>query len=419
MSVECWVLSVGFLKVPLAGLLSVYAKGGAMARSVGWGVITFLNVLSFSLQAQVPQLSPESQISLITCSPGKELYSAFGHSALRVHDPANRIDRTYNYGTFDFDQPNFYSNYAKGRPVFILSVAPTKYFVQAYVYENRSVYEDALQLTQEQKQRLYELLEENFLPENREYRYDYIYDNCATRIRDMLEKVANKAIVFDTFAAPPASTFRELMDLYLENQPWGDFGIDLALSSVIDTFAPPYYRMFLPDYLQKGFQNARITTGDSSVRLVKDSSVIYAAEPEKQEQSFFTPLSIFWLLFVLFLLKTVFDFRRKKFSVAADVILFALVGLAGIVIAYISFFSDHHAAKNYNLLWAIPTHVVFAALLPLSKKLNWVKYYFLATAIVTAILFLGGLTFLPQQFHTAFYPIMLTLIMRSAVIFRR
>ena len=369
--------------------------------------------------AQSLQLSPESNISLITCSPGKELYSAFGHSALRVHDPVNGIDRTYNYGTFDFDQPNFYSNYAKGRPLFMLNVSQTKYFVRAYVYENRSVFEDVLQLTQVQKQQLFELLEENYLPENREYRYDYIYDNCATRIRDMLEKVVNKPVVFDTFSVPPAYTFRELMDLYLENQPWGDFGIDLALSSVIDTFAPPYYRMFLPDYLQKGFQNAHVVEGDSIVQLVKESAVIYEAEPEKQEQTLFTPLNLFWFLFILFGLKTFFDFRRDNISFAADIILFALVGLAGIVIAYISFFSDHHAARNYNLLWAIPTHLIFAALLPFSKKLKWVKYYFLGSAVITSIAFIGGFTFIPQKFNFAFYPIMLVLVMRSWVFYKK
>lgn len=369
--------------------------------------------------AQTPQLSSESHISLITCSPGKELYSAFGHSALRVYDPANRIDRTYNYGTFDFDQPNFYSNYAKGRPVFMLSVSQTKYFVRAYVYENRSVFEDVLQLTQAQKQQLFELLQENYLPENREYRYDYIYDNCATRIRDMLEKVANRPIVFDTFYTPPAFTFRELMDLYLENKPWGDFGIDLALSSVIDTFAPSYYRMFLPDYLQKGFQNAHVVEGDSIIRLVKESAVIYTAEPEQPEKSIFIPTYIFGLLFLLFLLKTVLEFRKDKFSFAADIVLFALVGLAGIVIAYISFFSDHHAARNYNLLWAIPTHLIFAALLPFSKKLKWVKYYFLASAIITLIAFIGGFTFIPQKFNLAFYPIMLVLVMRSWIVFKK
>lgn len=421
MGVECWALNVEFIKIALVRNFVAFAKRDAKARSVCGGIIAFALTLLHTclVVAQTPQLSPESHISLITCSPGKELYSAFGHSALRVHDPAHKIDRTYNYGTFDFDQPNFYSNYAKGRPLFMLSVSSTKYFVRAYVYENRSVYENVLQLTQKQKQQLYELLEENNLPENREYRYDYIYDNCATRIRDMLEKVVNGPVVFDTFSTPPASTFRELMDLYLENQPWGDFGIDLALSSVIDTFAPPYYRMFLPDYLQKGFENAHIIEGDSVVYLLKEPTVIYEAVPERQARSLFTPLNLFGLLFIVFGVKTFFDFRRNKLSFAADSVLFALVGLGGIAIAYISFFSDHHAARNYNLLWAIPTHLIFAGLLPFLKKLKWVKYYFLASAIITSIAFIGGFTFIPQKFNFAFYPIMLVLVMRSWGIWKK
>jgi len=432
MSVGCRVLGIVNLKVPFARAceraafksplcewIAGFRRGSALAMSAGRGMIfLFFCVSDFIANAQ-PQLSSASQISLITCSAGTELYSAFGHSALRVYDPQNRIDRTYNYGTFDFDQPNFYSNYAKGRPIFMLSVSPTKYFVRAYVYENRSVFEDVLQLTQAQKQQLFELLEENYLPENREYRYDYIYDNCATRIRDILIKVTNGNIVFDSTHIPHPFTFRELMDLYLGQQPWGDFGIDLALSSVIDTPTRPYYYMFLPDYLRQGFQHAKIVEGDSSTPLTKESATIYNAEQEKTEQKYFAPIYIFWLLFLSFLLKTVFDFRKAKISFAADIVLFALVGLAGIVIAYISFFSDHHAARNYNLLWAIPTHLIFAALLPFSKKLKWVKNYFFVSAIITSIAFIGGFTFIPQQFNAAFYPIMFVLMMRSWVIYKK
>ena len=177
--------------------------------------------------------------------------------------------------------------------------------------------------------------------------------------------------------------------------------------------------MFLPDYLQKGFQNAYVVEEDSIIHLVKESSVIYEAEPEKQEQSLFTPLNLFWLLFIVFALKTFFDFRRYKISFAADVVLFALVGLAGVALSHISFFSDHHAACNYNLLWAIPTHLIFAALLPFPKKPKWVKYYFLTSAIITSIAFVGGCTFIPQEFNLAFYPIMLVLVMRGWVVYKR
>lgn len=385
-----------------------------------FALFSFLWALSTGHKAHAaPQLSEEAYISLITCGPGKELYSAFGHSALRVHDPAQRIDRMYNYGTFDFDQPNFYSNYAKGRPIFTLSVSSTRYFVAAYVHENRSVVEDVLNLTSEQKQHLFDLLEENYQPENREYRYDYIYDNCATRIRDMLVKVMGPQLAFDPEETLPVYTFRQLMDLYLEPQPWGDLGIDLALSSVIDTPTTPYYYMFLPDFLQKEFQHAQIWGYTYPLPVIEKTNVIYQAEVPKKELQFFTPLTFFWLLFLLYSVKTAVDLRKEKISFAPDVPMFVIIGLMGIIIAYISFFSDHHAARNYNLLWAIPTHLLFALLLPFIKKLQWVKYYFLVSAIITGIALIGGLTFIPQQYNAAFYPLMLMLIMRSWVVYRK
>ncbi len=381
---------------------------------------SFVAVLLFSiaiLRAQ-PQLSSEAYISLLTCSPGKELYEAFGHSALRVFDPVNKIDFTYNYGTFDFDQPGFYSNYAKGRPVFMLSVSHTRYFINAYVLDNRSVFQDILNLTPEQNQKLFELLEENYEPENRNYRYDYIYDNCSTRLHDMLVKVLNGNVVFDSSHIHPSYSFRGLMDLYLKNQPWGDLAIDLALGSEIDAQAKPYRYMFLPDFLQSGFKNAKIRTGDSLLPLVKNSTVVFKAESEETRKSFFTPAVIFCFPFFLFLLKTFFDFRKQKISFAADVIFFFMVGLTGVLLAYISFFSDHHAKGNYNLLWAMPAHLPFALLLPF-KKMKWVRFYFLAAAILAVGVLAGGFTFLPQQMHGAIIPLILTVAMRAFVISRK
>ncbi|HXH17773.1 MAG TPA: DUF4105 domain-containing protein [Chitinophagales bacterium] len=375
-----------------------------------------LSLFIFHSQAQ-PQLSSQAYISLITCSPGKKLYEAFGHSALRVHDPVNKIDRTYNYGTFDFDQPGFYSNYAKGRPVFMLNVTPTLHFINSYVTENRSVFEDILNLSQQQKQRLYELLEENYEPENRNYLYDYLYDNCSTRIRDMLIKVLEEAVVFDSAHLRREYSFRELMDLYLKPQPWGDLAIDLALGSEIDAKARPYQYMFLPDFLQAAFQHAKISAGGSVIPLVKNSTVIFKAQPEEIQKSLFTPLNIFWLAFFLFLLKTVLDIRKKKFSAAPDLIFFLMTGITGILIAYIAFFSNHHARGNFNLLWALPTHALFALLLPF-KRGKPVRFYFLIASVMAIIAFAGGICFFPQKMHGAVVPLILIIAMRGAVLFR-
>ncbi len=384
------------------------------------GIATWLGAQRTVLGARLPpRLSSEAYISLITCSPGKVLYEAFGHSAFRVYDPVNKIDVTFNYGTFDFDRPGFYSSYAKGRPVFTLSIAPTGNFISAYVMDNRSVAQDILNLTPGENQKLFGLLIENHQPENRDYVYDYIYDNCSTRLRDIIARVLNGKIVFDSTHIKESYSFRDLMDLYArKDHPVGDFAIDLALGSEIDAKAKPYQYMFLPDYLQAGFRNARILDGDSSIPLIKNSNVIFKAGPEEIPKSLLTPVSVFWCVFLIFTAITIFDLRRGKVSIAPDMLFFFIIGLTGCVVAYISFFSDHHAGGNYNLLWAMPTHLIFALLLPF-KNLKRVRFYFLLAAALAVAAWSGGLTIFPQQMHFALIPLILTIAMRGVLIYKK
>lgn len=389
---------------------------------IGFRVVHIVIILSALFTAHCaqgrPQLSSEAYISLLTCSPGKMLYEAFGHSAFRVYDPVDGIDITFNYGTFDFDRPGFYSNYAKGRPVFMLSIVPTRYFINSYVMDNRSVFEDVLNLTPQQTQRLFDFLNENYRPENRYYVYDYIFDNCSTRLRYILEKLLAGNIEFDSTYIKRSYSFRELIDIYThQRQPWGDLAIDLALGSEIDAKATPYQCMFLPDFLKSGFQHAKITVGDSVIPLIKSSKVIFKAGPEEVQTGFFPPAIVFWMLFFAYSAITLFDLRRKKITIIADMPLFAVAGLVGIILTYISFFSDHHAKGNYNLLWALPTHLVFALLLPV-KGLKLVRTYSLIAAVLAVAVLFGGITVLPQQMHFAIIPVILTLAMRAAFIYK-
>lgn len=149
----------------------------------------FLFLIPGILPAQ-QRLSDQAEISVMTFGPSQQvLYTAFGHSAFRVYDPVLGIDEAYNYGVFDFDQPNFYLNFARGNLMYRLDVSDYKEFEYVYVYFNRSVRQQTLNLTQGQKQRLYAFLQWNALPENQFYRYDYFYDNCATKMPNILVHV--------------------------------------------------------------------------------------------------------------------------------------------------------------------------------------------------------------------------------------
>ena len=184
--------------------------------------LSALLVLSGSLLSAQIQLSNKAEISIITCGPTQaELYSAFGHSAIRVHDSLNQIDAAYNYGLFSFDQPNFYLNFARGSSFYILGVQSYPDFRYTYIYYNRSLHEQKLNLTPEQKQKVFDFLQWNALPENKSYRYDYFYDNCATRVRDVFNKTLKGEVRFDSTYIKTDYTIRNLTDLYLQQQPLG------------------------------------------------------------------------------------------------------------------------------------------------------------------------------------------------------
>jgi hypothetical protein len=378
------------------------------------GLIAFI----FGLQTSFAQkLSPEAEISVITCGPWQgELWSAFGHSAFRVYDPVNGIDDAYNYGVFDFDQPNFYLNFARGYSYYKLGVIDFPRFQYYYEYYNRYVHAQVLNLTQTQKQRLFEFLLWNAQPENQSYRYDYFYDNCATRIRDVVAKVFGDSVTFDGSYIETDYTIRELTDLYLAHQPWGDLGIDVCLGLPMDKTATPYEYMFLPDYIESGFDHATIKQDSGVVKLVKNKLHIYQPREEESTNGLPHPLVILSILTALSIIISIWDVRRRRLSIWFDVILFGGVGMIGLLLLLLWTATDHQAAaKNFNLLWALPTHVI--AVVAFIKNPAWLKYYFLATVILLALLILTW-NVLPQQLNYSLVPVIAALLVRASIQYR-
>jgi len=379
-------------------------------------LLIILFAFKFSAEAQNTQLSDRAVISLITCGPGDELYSAFGHSAVRVNDPAYG-DIVFNYGTFSFNQKNFYLRFAQGRLLYRLSIESFEGFHSFYIEERRSVIEQKLNLTLPQKQRLFDLLTENYAPENREYRYHFFYDNCSSRIRDIVQKALNDSVDFKTTPQGNEPSFRQMTDVYLYsgNQYWGDFGIDLCLGLPTDNIASPYQQMFLPDYLMKYFGLAEIQTDSVPVPLVSENITIYTPENRTFAEPLVTPAQIGWALFIV-----IFAFaliRKKPIPFGwFDYILFGLIGFLGVFFTLLWFATDHTDTKfNFNLLWALPTHLL---LMPFYiKNLNFRKRYFAITALIGLILLMSW-PILPQQLHYACIPFTLLLTLRSYYLYR-
>ncbi|MBU3676979.1 MAG: DUF4105 domain-containing protein [Chitinophagaceae bacterium] len=222
--------------------------------------LLFLGCLTLSHSARAEELMQDVrlQVSIITCGPGHDLYSVYGHSAVRIVDSTRGTDKVYNYGTFDFSDPEFYWKFTRGKLLYYLSVESYEGFVRNYDQEGRSVYEQILNLNRNDALAIQNFLETNTLPENKYYRYDFLFDNCSTRIRDIFPKLMGERFSFGIAMSDDSLSFRELLDVYERNIHWERFGINLLLSSTVDRRMKGYESMFLPDYLQKGFHGAQL-----------------------------------------------------------------------------------------------------------------------------------------------------------------
>lgn len=350
------------------------------------------------------------RISLLTVTPGAELYSTFGHSALRVTDSLKQIDIVYNYGTFNFDEPGFYMKFVRGKLMYFVSIDYYQSFADDARMENRGITEQLLNLSCAEKQKVIEFLHWNMAPENRNYKYDFTFDNCTTRLRDLIIEITDSAIVFHPVNAK-GETFRDAIHHYLDrgDKPWSKLGIDLLLGSSLDRPMTHHETMFLPDNLMEGFDNASLYNQP----LVEDKEVVVSRKYVHQEESNLTsPLFIFSCLFVLL---SFLSFSKntgvQRFMNALDGVLFFLTGLLGFLVIFMWLGTDHYMTKdNYNLLWAWPFHAIAAFYI--HSKYKWAKIYFGIYAVFGILLLLAWF-FLAQQLNTSLIPIVGILIVRS------
>ncbi|MCA6379587.1 MAG: DUF4105 domain-containing protein [Cytophagales bacterium] len=371
--------------------------------------------LLFSVSRAQTILSPQAEISIITCGPYQgELYSAFGHSAIRVIDPVRGFDIAFNYGVFDFNQPNFYLNFTRGYLYYKLGVYSYPDFRDHYISYNRYVHEQVLALDSAQKQKVFSYLENNSLPENQTYRYDYFYNNCASKVRDVFVEVFKEEIKFDSTFIKTDYTIRDLTEIYLKQQPWGDLGIDICLGLPMDKKASSYDYMFLPDYIESSFD--RVALNGSPI--VGEKISVYESSPETIPFHWYHPWIVFGLLLLVAGILSYRDWQRQKLSKWFDVTLFGAVGIVGLLLFILWLATDHKAAaNNFNIAWAFPLHLVGAIGLLKRTSPKWISGYFIFAAIISAIL-LGFWTLLPQTLNPFLLPVIFIMLMRSLVIIK-
>ena len=383
-------------------------------------VIVATLILLSSLSAQV-QLSDSASISLLTASPWNgALYALFGHTAIHVQDDSTGVDLVYNYGFFDSSQPHFYYNFVRGKTDYILGVTTFADFLFEYDHKGQQVIEQEIAFSSVEKQQLYEALFVNALPENRSYRYNYFFDNCSTRPRDMIEKSIKGTIHYPP--TPQEQSYRDLLHECLDAYPWISFGIDLVIGTGADKTIGLREKMFLPSYLMDAFEGAVIIENDTvSYNLVKNSAVILTHQNERNsisEQGPFTPIVVAFVLLAFSILVTLLQIVKlnvSKLPKRFDTLLFASAGIAGFIVFFLMYFSEHPATSpNWNFVW-LNLFALIAALLFWVKSANRVVYFyhFINFALLTVFLLLWWL--IPQQLPTATIPFSMSLWLRSGM----
>ena len=372
-------------------------------------LIAFFSFVFFQSFSQTTD-SCHLRISLLTCGPGEELYSTFGHTAIRVIDSSTRLDIAFNYGTFDTSDPYFYVKFTRGIMRYALSAYDFPDFMKEYVEDNRNVTEQVLSLSCKEKIDLFEALKNNASEENRYYGYQFYLDNCTTRAKDMIEKNSRQPVVFKNILSPQSPSFRNLINNYLDSSHlyWAKFGINLLLGSNLDKKPNNEQAMFLPDYLMKGLDSASI----QKQPLVTEKKLILKSLSKPETSSMFTPLILFSVLAVFFL---ILSFSKNKTAqkelYISDIIFFFIIGLLGLLITTVWLIRvDEVCRNNLNILWCLPTNLVMAFYTRKDKP--WAKKYFLVAGSMALLLLLGW-AFLPQGLNIAFAPLLIIITVRS------
>ena len=374
-------------------------------------MISLVSAFYVSAVAQTtPALSDESYVSVLTILPGDPLYSAFGHTAIRVRDDSLSIDAVYNFGTFDFDTDWFYLKFARGLLDYRLARNRFVDVLNAYTAEERPIIEQRLQFDLEERRALILRLERNYLPQNRYYRYEFFFDNCSTRPRDVIETTAQSRVASSD--STDGRSFRDLISPFLANRPWTNFGIDILLGAKTDQVASNHESLFLPTELMNSLA---LATKHGSPLVTRTDTLFWPREYSVGAKNVLPgpfPVNVLLLLAGIAAFLTPWPTRAGwRFF---DAIVFGIAGLAGLVILLLWFATEHTVTgANWNILWALPTNLLLAVMFVLGRDDGMMKPL-LWLAAATSAAFLAGWPVIPQSFHLAVAPLALLLLVRSA-----
>jgi len=368
---------------------SVKRKSSILNRLILLFVVMFTTINSRAAGDVGIEYYDSVEIGLITCTPHEEIYSLYGHTALRLHNLHNGDDLSFNYGVFNYNQPLFVPRFVFGKTDYELGIAPFGEFCKYYEHWGSQVSELVLNLTAVEKARIVKALFENYEPENRVYRYNFFFDNCATRPRDVIERGIDGRIVYPQ-PQGEAPSFRDMIHDHTQLHPWAAMGNDLLLGVRADMSTTQRERHFLPENLERDFRGAVIIAADGKQRpLVTERKIVVKPGVQLVEPGFpLSPTACGILLMVAAAVVFVCEWRRKRTLVWVDAVLMTLMGLAGCLLV-LMLFSEHPAtSSNLQVLLLNPLHLLF--LPSVVRRRRTTRYWTLLLALL-ALFILGGL----------------------------
>lgn len=382
-------------------------------------LLSFISILyltvSYVADANAMLLSDSAKISIITKSPSPDnVYSVFGHTMLRIQDDQNNYDVSFNYGVFDFDSPGFTWRFVTGETDYWVEGYRTRYVLADYKERGIEIREQVLNLTQSEKQKIFEAMIWNIQPSNKIYRYNFFYDNCATRPRDIIISNVDGKINF----APTnkVETYRDLVHECVDQYPWLRFGIDLVIGADADLVITDRQKDFLPLYLYQALHNSTIERNDSVESfIVEDKTLFSGASTIENSEPIDTPLIVGILCLIAIVLFTIWIVKTKRFKLAKlfDTALFVFAGSLGCVICFLMFCSTHPCVgSNWNIVWLNPLMLIMGLLFFVKPLAKCVFYYHFIN-FVALLVFLLAWLLIPQSLEIAFIPYILILLIRS------
>jgi len=358
------------------------------------------------------QSSNDTTAYLLTCGAGTETYSIYGHSALRIFIPDKHIDTVYNWGVFDFDTPNFVWKFAKGRLDYMVIGESLKGFLGSYFFEQRYVYSQRINIDASEVRILIGLINENMKPENARYRYDFFYDDCTTRIRDLLEKSIGEKLKYAPEEKDKIPTFRDMVGKYQNPYPWYKFGVDLIMGSTADKKASSRDRMFLPIDLKEELSKTVVHRSGKMVPLLQNPVVLVDFESPVVKKMFVVSPPVVFTLIIILVLILAANTKSRKIIRVMDIIIYSVFSALSVLMIFFNFFTDHQQMRlNLNIIWLNPIIIVCLILLILNKAGTiWFRIVFYISAGFLVLHFI-----LPQEFNISFFLLAIILLIRSSV----